>query len=109
MLTGRPAQATAKTLSPVTIYELSKEDLTTVIEARSEVSSELCRALARRQAAGKLLASTEIDNSVPPISTARSPANPVLESGLHQANWNRGVRQRHRNSRISALRWRKRA
>jgi small-conductance mechanosensitive channel len=70
MLTGRPAGATVKALAPVTTYALSKEDLAPVLEARPEVSSELCRALARRQAAGKLLASTEIDNSVPPSRVA---------------------------------------
>lgn len=66
MLTGRPAGATVKALAPVITYELSKDDLAPVLEARPEVSIELSRALARRQAAGKLLASTEIDNSVPP-------------------------------------------
>ena len=70
MLTGHPAQATVKALAPATTYELSKEDLAPVLEARPEVSNELCRALARRQAAGKLLASTEIDNSVPPSRVA---------------------------------------
>jgi hypothetical protein len=50
----------------VTTYELSKEDLAHVLEARPEVSIELCRALALRQAAGKLLVSTEIDNGVAP-------------------------------------------
>jgi hypothetical protein len=65
MLTGRPAEATVRALAPVTIYELSKEELAPVLEARPEVSHELCRALARRKAAGKLLASTEIDNNVP--------------------------------------------
>jgi CRP-like cAMP-binding protein len=70
MLTGRPAQATAKALAPMTTYELSKEDLAPVLEARPEISSELCRALARRQAAGKLLASTEINDSVPPSRVA---------------------------------------
>ena len=70
MLTGHPAQATVKALAPATTYELSKEDLAPVLEARPEVSIELCRALARRQAAGKLLASTEIDNSVPPSRVA---------------------------------------
>jgi CRP-like cAMP-binding protein len=70
MLTGHPAQATAKALAQVTTYELSKEDLAPVLEARPEVSIELCRALALRQAAGKLLASTEIDNSVPPRRVA---------------------------------------
>lgn len=66
MLTGGPAGATVKALAPVITYELSKDDLAPVLEARPEVSIELSRALARRQAAGKLLASTEIDNSVPP-------------------------------------------
>jgi small-conductance mechanosensitive channel/CRP-like cAMP-binding protein len=65
MLTGRPAGATARALTPVTIYELSKEDLAPVLEARPEVSHEMSRALAARQAAGRLLASTEIDKSVP--------------------------------------------
>jgi CRP-like cAMP-binding protein len=70
MLTGHAAQATVKALTPTTTYEVSKEDLTPVLEARPEVSTELCRALARRQAAGKLLASTEIDNGVPPSQIA---------------------------------------
>ena len=35
-----------------------------------EVSQELCRALARRQAAGQLLASPGIDESVPPSRVA---------------------------------------
>ena len=70
MLTGNPAEATLKALAPVTTYELSKEDLAPVLEARPEVSHELCRALARRQAAGQLLASTEIDSSVPPSRVA---------------------------------------
>ena len=70
MLTGRPAQATVKTLAPATTYELSKEDLAPLLEARPEVSIELSRALARRQAAGKLLTSTEIDNSVSPSRVA---------------------------------------
>jgi small-conductance mechanosensitive channel len=66
MLTGHAAQATVKALTPATTYEVSKEDLAPVLEARPEVSAELCRALARRQAAGKLLGSTEIDSGVPP-------------------------------------------
>ena len=70
MLTGRPAEATVRALAPVTIYELSKDDLAAVLEARPEVSHEMCRALAARQAAGRLLASTEIDKSVPPVRVA---------------------------------------
>ncbi|MBV9287813.1 MAG: Crp/Fnr family transcriptional regulator, partial [Hyphomicrobiales bacterium] len=70
VLTGLPTQVTAKALAPVTTYELSKEDLAPVITARPEVSIELSRALAIRQAAGKLLASTEIDKGVPPSRVA---------------------------------------
>jgi small-conductance mechanosensitive channel/CRP-like cAMP-binding protein len=70
MLTGHPAEATLKALVPVTTYELAKEDLAPVLEARPEVSHELCRALARRQAAGQLAASAGIDKSVPPSRVA---------------------------------------
>jgi CRP-like cAMP-binding protein len=65
MLTGRPAEATLKALVPVTTYELAKEDLAPVLEARPEVSHALCRALARRQAAGQLITSPDIDKTVP--------------------------------------------
>jgi hypothetical protein len=64
MLTGRPAEATLKALVAVTTYELGKEDLAPVLEARPEVSHALCRALARRQAAGQLIASPDIDQTV---------------------------------------------
>jgi hypothetical protein len=70
MLTGAGAQATGKALTSVTVYELSKDDLAPVLEARPEVSQELCRALAQRQAAGRLLASREIVESVPPSHLA---------------------------------------
>ena len=70
MLTGHPAEATLKALVPVITYELAKEDLAPVLEARPEVSHELCRALARRQAAGQLIASANIDKSVPPRRVA---------------------------------------
>ena len=70
LLTGQSAQATLKALVPVTTYELAKEDLAPVLEARPEVSHELCRALARRQAAGQLLADADIDKSVPPSRVA---------------------------------------
>jgi small-conductance mechanosensitive channel len=70
MLTGHPAEATLKALVPVTTYELAKEDLAPVLEARPEVSHELCRALAKRQAAGQLIAAAGIDKSVPPRRVA---------------------------------------
>ena len=70
MLTGQPAEATLKALVPVTTYELAKEDLAPVLEARPDVSHELCRALAKRQAAGQLIAAAGIDKSVPPRRVA---------------------------------------
>ena len=70
MLTGHPAEATLKALVPIITYELAKEDLTPVLEARPEVSHELCRALAKRQAAGQLIAAAGIDKSVPPRRVA---------------------------------------
>jgi small-conductance mechanosensitive channel len=65
MLTGAGAVAKLTTLIPTTIYELAKADLTPILEARPQVAQELCRALARRQAAGQLSASPELDESVP--------------------------------------------
>ena len=50
--------------------QLAKDDLAPVLEARPEVSHELCRALARRQAAGQLIASADIDKNVPPRRVA---------------------------------------
>jgi hypothetical protein len=65
MLTGAPATAKISTLMPATVYELAKDDLSPLLEARPEVAQELCRALARRQAAGQLVASTELAEAVP--------------------------------------------
>jgi small-conductance mechanosensitive channel len=70
LLTGHAAEATLKALSPVTVYELTKEDLAPVLEARPEVTHELCRALALRQVAGQLIASAGIDKNVPPSGVA---------------------------------------
>jgi CRP-like cAMP-binding protein len=70
MLTGQPAEATLKALVQVTTYELAKEDLAPVLEARPDVSHELCRALAKRQAAGQLIAAAGIDKSAPPRRVA---------------------------------------
>jgi small-conductance mechanosensitive channel len=65
MLTGAGVQASLRALTPVTTYEVAKEDLAPVLEARPEVSQGLCRALARRLAAGQLLASPEIESEPP--------------------------------------------
>jgi len=65
MLTGAPATAKISALMPATIYELAKDDLSPLLEARPDVAQELCRALARRQAAGHLVASSELAEAVP--------------------------------------------
>ena len=65
MLTGAGATARFSALVPATVYELAKADLMPVLEARPQVSQELCRALARRQAAAQLGTSPELDESIP--------------------------------------------
>jgi small-conductance mechanosensitive channel len=65
LLTGAAAVAKISALAPTTVYELAKDDLAPVLEARPPVAQELCRALARRQAAGQLIASPDIDADVP--------------------------------------------
>ena len=65
MLTGAPATARIKALIPSTVYELAKDDLSPIVEGQPEVSQGLCRALAQRQAAGQLTASTELADEVP--------------------------------------------
>jgi len=65
MLTGEPATATLSALIPTTVYQLANDDLAPVLQARPEVSHGLCRALAQRQAAGQLVASSELVEAVP--------------------------------------------
>jgi small-conductance mechanosensitive channel/CRP-like cAMP-binding protein len=65
MLTGAAAIARISALTPATVYELAKADLTPILEARPQVSQELCRALARLQAAGRLSASPELEEAIP--------------------------------------------
>jgi small-conductance mechanosensitive channel/CRP-like cAMP-binding protein len=65
LLTGAAATANVSALVPTTVYELAKDDLAPILEARPAVAHELCRALARRQAAGQLIASAEIDKTLP--------------------------------------------
>jgi hypothetical protein len=47
------------------VYELAKADLTPILEAQPQASHELCRVLARRQAANQLSASPELNASIP--------------------------------------------
>ncbi len=70
LLTGQATGAKSRALTPVTIYTLAKQDLAPVIEARPEVSQAMCAALARRQAAGQLLAAPDIDDKLPPSRVA---------------------------------------
>ena len=65
LLTGAASNVTITALTPVIVYELTKADLAPILEARPEVSQNLCRALARRQAAGRSTAAAEMDRTVP--------------------------------------------
>jgi small-conductance mechanosensitive channel/CRP-like cAMP-binding protein len=65
MLTGAPAIAKITALIPATVYELANDDLSPILQERPEVGHGLCRALAQRQAAGQLVASTELAEAVP--------------------------------------------
>jgi len=56
MLTGAPASVKISALIPATVYELTKDNLSPILEERPEVGHSLCRALAQRQAAGQLAA-----------------------------------------------------
>jgi small-conductance mechanosensitive channel len=65
MLTGAPAKSKFSALIPATVYELTKDDLSPTLQARPEVSHELCRILAERQAAGQLVPSGELPEAMP--------------------------------------------
>jgi CRP-like cAMP-binding protein len=65
MLTGASSTAKISALIPATVYELAHDDLSPILQARPEVGQALCRALAQRQAAGQLVASTELAETVP--------------------------------------------
>jgi len=63
LLTGASSGANIITLAPSTVYELAKTDLAPILEARPQIAQELSRALARRQAAGRALATAELDKT----------------------------------------------
>jgi small-conductance mechanosensitive channel/CRP-like cAMP-binding protein len=65
LLTGAPSIAKITALTPVVVYELAKVDLAPILADRPEVSQELCRALAQRQAAGRSTEAAELDHTVP--------------------------------------------
>jgi CRP-like cAMP-binding protein len=65
LLTGAATAARITALVPTTVYELTKDDLAPILEARATVAQELGRELARHQAACHLMASPEMRDSVP--------------------------------------------
>ncbi len=65
LLAGTPAGATIAALAPSIVYELTKADLRPTLEARPEIAQELCRALARRLAAGHGLSKSAVEAAVP--------------------------------------------
>jgi small-conductance mechanosensitive channel/CRP-like cAMP-binding protein len=65
MLTGAPSFARITALTHAMVYELAKEELAPILEARPQVAHELSRVLARRQATGRLTASAELGETVP--------------------------------------------
>jgi small-conductance mechanosensitive channel/CRP-like cAMP-binding protein len=64
MLTGTPTTTMVTALMPATIYELAKEELAPILKARPLVAHELSCALAQRQAALRLTASADVDETV---------------------------------------------
>jgi small-conductance mechanosensitive channel len=65
LLAGAATVARITALVPTTVYELTKEDLAPILEARAAIAQELGRELARRQAAGHLMVSPEMRDAVP--------------------------------------------
>ncbi|MGQ3070594.1 MAG: mechanosensitive ion channel domain-containing protein [Ferrovibrionaceae bacterium] len=60
LLTGARAQAVITALAPSLVYELAKDDLAPILEARSLLAHELGHAMAERQAAGRMLTTAEL-------------------------------------------------
>ena len=60
LLTGTSCGATVTALAPSTVYELAKTNLAPILAA---IAHELSRALAQQQAAGRALATAELDKS----------------------------------------------
>ena len=55
LLTGVGSIGRITALTPTVVYELPKKDLAPILEARPQVAHELSRALAQRQAAGRMV------------------------------------------------------
>ena len=71
LLTGEGAWGRITALTPTVVYELPKKDLAPILEARPQVAHELSRALAQRQAAGRMVSSAERGTSEPTANASR--------------------------------------
>jgi small-conductance mechanosensitive channel/CRP-like cAMP-binding protein len=70
LLSGAATAARITALVPTTVYEMTKDDLAPILEARATIAQELGRELARRQAAYNSVASPEVSDLVPPNRVA---------------------------------------
>jgi small-conductance mechanosensitive channel/CRP-like cAMP-binding protein len=68
LLTGTAAQVTVTALTQVITFELSKQDLAPILEARPQVAHDICLAVTQRVAAHRSIATTELSHQVPRAS-----------------------------------------
>ena len=71
LLTGVGSIGRITALTPTVVYELPKKDLAPILEARPQVAHELSRALAQRQAAGRMVSSAGRGTSEPTANASR--------------------------------------
>ena len=65
LLAGKRTTANITAVAPSTVYELTKEDLKPILEARPEIAQELSRAMAQRLETGRGLTIAELDRTLP--------------------------------------------
>jgi small-conductance mechanosensitive channel/CRP-like cAMP-binding protein len=65
LLASKRATANITAVAPSTVYELTKEDLKPILEARPEIAQELSRAMAERLETGRGLTTAELDRTLP--------------------------------------------
>jgi CRP-like cAMP-binding protein len=65
LLAGKRATTNITAVAPSTVYELTKADLTPILEARPEIAQELSRAMAQRLETGRGLTTAELDRTIP--------------------------------------------
>jgi CRP-like cAMP-binding protein len=65
LLAGKRATTNITAVAPSTVYELTKADLTPILEVRPEIAQELSRAMAQRLETGRGLTTAELDRTIP--------------------------------------------